>query len=44
MDPASHDERRLVTAGRVDDERQYEAGLRPRSIDEYVFEMLLISC
>jgi Holliday junction DNA helicase RuvB len=27
---------RLVTAGRVDDDAQYEAGLRPRSLDEYI--------
>jgi Holliday junction DNA helicase RuvB len=27
---------RLVTAGRVDDDVQYEAGLRPRRLDEYI--------
>ena len=27
---------RLVTAGRVDDDAQYEAGLRPRALDEYI--------
>jgi Holliday junction DNA helicase RuvB len=27
---------RLVTAGRVEDDAQYEAGLRPRSLDEYI--------
>src|SRR5262245_21086701 len=27
---------RVVTAGRVDDEAQYEAGLRPRQLDEYI--------
>ena len=27
---------RLVTAGRVDDDAQYEAGLRPRSLAEYI--------
>jgi Holliday junction DNA helicase RuvB len=27
---------RLVTAGRVDDDAQYEAGLRPRVLDEYI--------
>jgi Holliday junction DNA helicase RuvB len=27
---------RLVTAGRVDDDAQYEAGLRPRSLSEYI--------
>ncbi len=27
---------RLVTAGRVDDDVQYEAGLRPRLLDEYI--------
>jgi len=27
---------RLVTAGRVEDDVQYEAGLRPRSLDEYI--------
>src|SRR4026209_2165318 len=26
----------LVTAGSVEDEAQYEAGLRPRSLDEYI--------
>jgi Holliday junction DNA helicase RuvB len=30
------DASRLVGAGRTDEERQYEAGLRPRSIDEYI--------
>ena len=29
-------EERLVTSGRADDEAQYEAGLRPRSFDEYI--------
>jgi Holliday junction DNA helicase RuvB len=27
---------RLVTPGRADDEAQYEAGLRPRALDEYI--------
>jgi Holliday junction DNA helicase RuvB len=27
---------RLVTAARVDDDAQYEAGLRPRTLDEYI--------
>src|SRR5438094_9850756 len=27
---------RLITAGRTDDEAQYEAGLRPRTLDEYI--------
>ena len=27
---------RLVTAGRVEDDVQYEAGLRPRTLDEYI--------
>src|SRR5215467_428173 len=27
---------RLVAAGRVEDDAQYEAGLRPRSLDEYI--------
>ena len=27
---------RLITAGRVDDDVQYEAGLRPRTLDEYI--------
>ena len=27
---------RLVTAGRADDEVQYEAGLRPRALDDYI--------
>src|SRR5918993_817279 len=27
---------RLITASRVDDEVQYEAGLRPRTLDEYI--------
>ena len=27
---------RLVTAGRVDDDVQYESGLRPRTLDEYI--------
>src|SRR5258707_10052075 len=27
---------RLVTAGPVDDDAQYEAGLRPRRLDEYI--------
>ena len=31
----SRDER-LVAAARVDDDAQYEAGLRPRSLDEYI--------
>ena len=29
-------ENRLVTAGRVEDDVQYEAGLRPRTLDEYI--------
>ena len=27
---------RLVTAVRVDDDAQYETGLRPRKLDEYI--------
>src|SRR5580765_8728015 len=27
---------RLVTSGRVDEDAQYEAGLRPRSLEEYI--------
>src|SRR5687768_18424797 len=27
---------RTVTAGRVEDDAQYEAGLRPRLLDEYI--------
>src|SRR5881628_3422689 len=27
---------RLVAAGRTDDEAQYEAGLRPRTLDDYI--------
>ncbi len=27
---------RLVTAARVDEDAQYEAGLRPRLLDEYI--------
>jgi Holliday junction DNA helicase RuvB len=27
---------RVITGGRVDDEAQYEAGLRPRSLNEYI--------
>jgi len=27
---------RLVTASRADDDAQYEAGLRPRRLDEYI--------
>jgi holliday junction DNA helicase RuvB len=27
---------RLTTAGRVDDDAQYEAGLRPRTLDDYI--------
>src|SRR5467141_1781945 len=27
---------RLVTASRVDEDAQYEAGLRPRRLDEYI--------
>jgi Holliday junction DNA helicase RuvB len=27
---------RLVTAARIDDDAQYEAGLRPRTLDEYI--------
>jgi holliday junction DNA helicase RuvB len=29
-------EQRLVTASRVDDDAQYESGLRPRTLDEYI--------
>ena len=29
-------EQRLVTASRVDDDVQYESGLRPRTLDEYI--------
>jgi Holliday junction DNA helicase RuvB len=35
-DPSTPRESRLVTAGRVDEDAQYEAGLRPRSLDEYI--------
>ena len=35
-DPSTHRESRLVTAGRVDEDAQYEAGLRPRSLEEYI--------
>ena len=35
MNPESNGDR-LVTAGRADDDAQYEAGLRPRSLDEYI--------
>ena len=34
-DPSPH-EKRLVTAGRAEDDAQYESGLRPRSLDEYI--------
>src|SRR4029453_15816662 len=34
--PAVSSGDRLVTAGRVEDDAQYEAGLRPRSLDEYI--------
>src|SRR6186997_3537471 len=27
---------RLVTAGRAEDDAQYEAGLRPRTLDDYI--------
>jgi Holliday junction DNA helicase RuvB len=27
---------RLITSGRVDEDAQYEAGLRPRTLDEYI--------
>src|SRR3989454_4620274 len=27
---------RLITAGRADDEAQYEVGLRPRTLDDYI--------
>ncbi len=36
MTPEPRPSARLVTGGRSDDERQYEAGLRPRSMDEYI--------
>src|ERR671914_2594350 len=29
-------ENRIVTASRVDEDAQYEAGLRPRTLDEYI--------
>ena len=29
-------EDRVVTAARVDEDAQYEAGLRPRTLDEYI--------
>src|SRR6185295_8478223 len=35
-DPSSPRDSRLVTAGRVDEDAQYEAGLRPRTLDEYI--------
>jgi holliday junction DNA helicase RuvB len=35
-DPSEAMGDRLVTAGRVDDDAQYEAGLRPRSLDDYI--------
>ncbi|HEY3157878.1 MAG TPA: Holliday junction branch migration DNA helicase RuvB [Vicinamibacterales bacterium] len=34
--PATSRDERLVTAGRVEDDAQYEAGLRPRLLDEYI--------
>ena len=30
------DEPRVITPARVDEDAQYEAGLRPRSLDEYI--------
>jgi Holliday junction resolvasome RuvABC ATP-dependent DNA helicase subunit len=30
---------RLVTAGRVEDDAQYEAGLRPRMLNEYIVQV-----
>ena len=27
---------RLITPGRVDEDAQYEAGLRPRTLEEYI--------
>jgi holliday junction DNA helicase RuvB len=35
-DPSEATGDRLVTAGRVDDDAQYEAGLRPRTLDDYI--------
>jgi Holliday junction DNA helicase RuvB len=32
---------RLITPGRVDEDAQYEAGLRPRTLDEYIGQDLL---
>jgi Holliday junction resolvasome RuvABC ATP-dependent DNA helicase subunit len=34
---------RLVTAARVDEDAQYEAGLRPRRLDEYIGQELYSS-
>src|ERR671921_2974699 len=31
-----NDPSRIVTAARVDDDVQYEAGLRPRTLDDYI--------
>jgi Holliday junction resolvasome RuvABC ATP-dependent DNA helicase subunit len=30
------DPTRIVTASRVDEDAQYEAGLRPRTLDDYI--------
>jgi len=32
----THVDDRLITPGRVDEDAQYEAGLRPRTLDEYI--------
>ena len=36
MSAPSPDGDRLIAAGRVDDDAQYEAGLRPRTLDDYI--------
>ena len=36
MSAPSPDGDRLITPGRVDDDAQYEAGLRPRTLDDYI--------
>ena len=35
-DEALNVDERLITPGRVDEDAQYEAGLRPRTLDEYI--------
>ena len=36
LPPATPSGDRVVTAGRVDDDTQFEAGLRPRLLDDYI--------